>query len=428
MAPMTPPQRRAYQAQPRRLQKARARLQHEQARAQRPLQALPHALGDLDLPEILAAEGQGRLTAITTWLEQICGLRCPPRLGCRSDHDRCRVRGWEKHLPGRLLGAWPTRPWVQPWPRRGPALLARWWQPLADNSPAPRRRWPWTWVGDDSLVTKAGPPLGLVGPWESGPEHRVRRGMDGWRLSGVLGEGTRVIPVDCTGRRPDPEGPGRPGRDQLTWRQVRRDRTWAALQRRRLPWPPPLGVADRGCAGAGVLAPGARHVHGTLGVEGTRTAGFARPDKGRVTGEALLRRADWPWRDDLHQPGVREARLKATSPSDGSVTGILVAQPGRGRDDLRCRVTTLSTPRLIRAWGRRSWIAHPCRTRKPVLAPEACQLQGEDADDGPLVWRLLAGLGLLDTARVLGKGQVTREELVFSLTHHWRFLTSKPLE
>jgi hypothetical protein len=40
MAPMTCPQRRENQAKQRRLRKARDRLQHEQARAQRHLQAL----------------------------------------------------------------------------------------------------------------------------------------------------------------------------------------------------------------------------------------------------------------------------------------------------------------------------------------------------------------------------------------------------
>jgi hypothetical protein len=165
MAPMPHPQRRAYQARPRRLQKARERLPHAHARAQRHLQALPQALGDLDLPELLAAAVQGRLHAIPTWLDTSFGLRCPPRFGCRSSHERCRVRGWEKHLPGRRLGALPTRPWVKPWPRRGPARLARLWPPLEDNSPATRSRWPWTWVGDDRLFNKSGPQLRRVGTW-----------------------------------------------------------------------------------------------------------------------------------------------------------------------------------------------------------------------------------------------------------------------
>jgi hypothetical protein len=44
------------------------------------------------------------------------------------------------------------------------------------------------------------------------------------------------------------------------------------------------------------------------------------------------------------------------------------------------------------------------------------------------VWRLLAGLVRLYAARRLLKGRVTMEEIVFSLKHHWRFLTSKDLE
>jgi hypothetical protein len=62
------------------------------------------------------------------------------------------------------------------------------------------------------------------------------------------------------------------------------------------------------------------------------------------------------------------------------------------------------------------------------LAIEACQVQGDDAYYGHLVWRLLAGLVLLYTARRLFKGRVTMEAIVFSLKHHWRFLTSKELE
>ena len=45
-----------------------------------------------------------------------------------------------------------------------------------------------------------------------------------------------------------------------------------------------------------------------------------------------------------------------------------------------------------------------------------------------MVLRLLAGLALLYTARILCKGHVTMEEIVFSLQHHWRFLNAKNLE
>jgi hypothetical protein len=42
--------------------------------------------------------------------------------------------------------------------------------------------------------------------------------------------------------------------------------------------------------------------------------------------------------------------------------------------------------------------------------------------------RLIASVVLLDTARVLFKGQVTREASGFSFKHHWHFLDAAFLE
>ena len=125
---------------------------------------------------------------------------------------------------------------------------------------------------------------------------------------------------------------------------------------------------------------------------------------------------------------MRYVRLTATSPTFGSVTVVIVDEPGQPRYSLLCQATPLTAPRLIRAWKRRSWIEHSFRTLKHLLATEACQVHEEDAYYGHLVLRLLAGLVLLYTARRLLKGRVTMEEIVFSLKHHWRFLTSKDLE
>lgn len=125
---------------------------------------------------------------------------------------------------------------------------------------------------------------------------------------------------------------------------------------------------------------------------------------------------------------MRYARLTATSPTYGRVTVVVVDPPGRDRYYLLCKETAISSPRLIRAWHRRSWIEHSFRTLKHLLATEACQVQSEDAYYGHLILRLLAGFVLLYTARVVLKGQVTMEEIVFSLKHHWRFLESDMLE
>jgi len=252
--------------------------------------------------------------------------------------------------------------------------------------------------------------------------------MEGWLLLVVGGEGKLVLPVDCTVRRSDPVGPGRPCRDQLTWLHVRWDRTWTAWQRLGLALPAPLVVADSWCGDSTGLAHVARHQRGTAVVGGKRPDVFRLPDGRRVTGQELLTQVDWPWRDSLQRPGRRSVRLTATSPTFGSVTVVLVNEPGQPRDDLLCQAPPLTAPRLIRAWKRRSGSAHSCRTLQPLWATEACQVDEEDAYDGHLVWRLLAGLVLLYTARRLLNGRVTREEIVFSLTHHWRFLTSKDLE
>jgi hypothetical protein len=428
MATMTRAQRRASHTKQRHLRKYRERLQQAQRRAQRYLQALEQALVDLGLPETLTAAVERRLKAQEQLLGKIFGVMFPALFGCRTSYELTQVRVWDKNLPSRLLGALPKQKWVRQLQRRGQDLLIQLWQHVEAKSPATQSRWQWTWVGDDSVFKKSGQQLGLVGTWYSGQEHRVRLGIDGLLLVVVIGDGKLVVPVDFVIRRPDPVGPGRPCRDKLTWLQVMLDRTWAVLQRccRRLP--APLVVADSWFGDSALLAHVQTHQQGTLLVEGKRRYVFALANGRQVTGADLLTRHDWPWRDSLQAQGLRYARLTATSATYGRVTLVLVDKSGEERFYLLCRETTIAAPRLIRAWGRRSWIEHTFRTLKHLLATEACQVQTEDAYYGHLVLRLLAGLVLLYTARFPLKGWVTMEEIVFSLKHHWRFLTSELLE
>ena len=428
MATMTRAQRREYDAKQRRLRKYRERLEQEQQRAQRFLQALEQALLDLGLPETLAAEVEWYLKAQVKLLGKIFGMMLPTLFGCRTAYELTQLRGWDKNLPSRILGALPKQKWLRLLQRRGQALLIRLWQQVEDKSPATRSRWQWTWVGDDSVFKKSGLQLGLVGTWYSGQEHRVRLGIDGLLLVVVIGEGKLVVPVDFVVRRPDPVGPGRPCRDKLTWLQVMLDRTWAVLQHRCRRLPAPLVVADSWFGDSALLTHVQTHQRGTLVVEGKRRYVFVLPDGRRVKGQELVTQPDWPWRDSLQVPGLRYARFTAMSATYGRVTLVLVDKPGEERFYVLCQETTLTAPRLIRAWHRRSWIEHTFRTLKHLLATEACQVQTEDAYYGHLVLRLLAGLVLLYTARFCLKGRVTMEKIVFSLKHHWRFLTSESLE
>ena len=159
-------------------------------------------------------------------------MMCPPLFGCRTNTELCRVRGWDKNLPSRLLGALPKRSWLKRLRRLGLEVLIPLWRHAASRSEATRSRWQWTWVGDDSVFKKYGEQLGLVGTWWSGQEHRVLSGIDGVLLVVVIGDGKLVVPVDFAIRRPDPPGPGAPCRDKLHWMQSMLDGRVAAFRRR----------------------------------------------------------------------------------------------------------------------------------------------------------------------------------------------------
>jgi hypothetical protein len=244
IAPMTRAQRREYHTKQRRLQKYHERLQREQARAQRHLQALEQALVEVGVAKTVVEEVQWRLKAVRKLLGKIFGLMFPTVFSCRTHHELTRVRNWDKNMPSQICGALPKQKWLRQLQHRGQDLLVTLWHYIEAKSPATRSRWQWTWVGDDSVFKKSGQHLGLVGAWYCGQEHRVRLGIDGLLPIVVIGEGKLVIPVDFTVRRPDPVGPGRPCRDKLTWLQVMLDRTWTALPRLGPVLPAPLVVAE----------------------------------------------------------------------------------------------------------------------------------------------------------------------------------------
>jgi hypothetical protein len=167
---------------------------------------------------------------------------------------------------------------------------------------------------------------------------------------------------------------------------------------------------------------------GTFLVEGKSTYTFALPDGRQVKGSDLQQPSEWPWRESPHVPGVRYARLRATSPTYGAVTLIVVSEPREEQFYLMCLDTAISGPRLIRAWKRRHWIEYCFRTLKHLLATGACQVHNEDAYYGHLVLRLMGCLVLFYASRVISKGRLTMEEIIFSLKHYWRFVDSEALE
>jgi DDE superfamily endonuclease len=412
----------------RRRLKAQERLARDRRQAQHAAKALQKALNDLGLPEDLVTEIAGRLRSQQQLLGKIVGIMFPPLFGCRTNFELCRVRGWDKNLPSRLLGALPKRSWIKRLRRLGLEVLGPLWRHAAHASAATRSRWQWTWVGDDSVFKKYGEQLGLVGTWWSGQAHRVLSGIDGVLLVVVIGDGKLVVPVDFAIRRPDPTGPGAPCRDKLHWLQSMLDGRVAAFRRRGVALPPPVVVADSWFSDSKLMRHVATTHQGTFLVEGKSTYTFALPDGHQVKGEDLQQQRDWPWRESPHVPGVRYVRLRATSPTYGAVTIIIVKEPRADQYYMICLETAISAPRLIRAWKRRHWIEHCFRTLKHLLAAGACQVHNEDAYYGHLVLRLMGSFVLLYTSRMVCKGRLTMEEIIFSLKHYWRFVDSEPLE
>ena len=401
-------------ARQRRRRTAQERLERDRRQAQQAAEALQQALDDLGLPTDLVAEIEGRLRSQQHLLGKIVGMMCPPLFGCRTNTELCRVRGWDKNLPSRLLGALPKRSWIKRLRRLGLEVLIPLWRHAASKSAATRSRWQWTWVADDSVFKKYGEQLGLVGTWWSGQEHRVLSGIDGVLLVVVIGDGKLVVPVDFAIRRPDPTGPGAPCRDKLHWVQAMLDGRVAAFRRCGVELPPPMVVADSWFSDSKLMRQVATTHKGILLVEGKSTYVFALADGRQVKGSDLQQSGNWPWRDSPQVPGVRYVRLRATSPTYGAVTIIVVREPREEQFYVMCLDTAISGPRLIRAWKRRHWIEHCFRTLKHLLATGACQVHSEDAYYGHLVLRLMGCLVLFYTSRIICKGRLTMEEIILA--------------
>jgi hypothetical protein len=119
---------------------AQERLERDRFQAQQAAEALEQALQDLGLPDNLVNEIEGRLRAQQQLLGKIFGVMFPTLFGCRTPSELCRVRGREKNLPSRLLGALPKRSWLKRLRRLGVEVLVPLWRYAASKSAATRSR------------------------------------------------------------------------------------------------------------------------------------------------------------------------------------------------------------------------------------------------------------------------------------------------
>jgi hypothetical protein len=124
MSPMKRYAKKQAKARQRRRLQAHARLGRDRRQAQRAAEALHQALTDLGLPANLVVEIEGRLRSQHKLLGKIVGVMFPALFGCRTPSELCRVRGWDKNWPSRLLSALPKRSWLKRLRGLGLAVLA----------------------------------------------------------------------------------------------------------------------------------------------------------------------------------------------------------------------------------------------------------------------------------------------------------------
>ena len=151
MSPIKRYAKKQAKARQRRRLQTHERLERDRRQAQRAVEALHQAIEALGLPANLVAEIEGRLRSQQKLLGKIIGVMFPALFGCRTPSELCRVRGWDKHWPSRLLGALPKRSWLKRLRRLGLEVLEPIWRHVQDTSPATQSRWQWTWVWEDAV-------------------------------------------------------------------------------------------------------------------------------------------------------------------------------------------------------------------------------------------------------------------------------------
>lgn len=428
---MTVPKRyyhKQEKAKRRQLKNCRRELSKKQAEAQKYIQDLERACNEIGLPEEVAKLIACKLKTQRKLLAKIFAMMFPPFFACTNYYELCRVLCWNKNLPTQILGKLPKKKWLELVSELGQDVLELVWKHTQDKSPATQSRWQLTFIVDDSLFKKYRSGLRLVGKFWSGQEKHPTLGIDGLALLVVVGDGKMIIPMDFMIRRPDPRGQGHPCYNKFDLLRIMIARTWPELQARGLHLTSSLMVADSWFGDSTLLDDLLATYHITMIVEGKSAYVFYSPDGTRIKGKDLLTSDDWPWRVSPQVPGTNYVRLFLTSPTFGSVTVTIVDKPGQDRFYLLCPETKISSPRLIRTFGKRFWVEWCFRSLKSLLVIDVCQIHTENNYYGHFFLRLMALTVLTYTARIILKRKVTMEKIINTLKHYWRFVDSELFE
>jgi hypothetical protein len=430
---MTDPQRTYQRRRQRRERKRRLshkeRLGRRRRQAQAYLDALEHSfveqMAEMKLEERLRNKlrRQGRL------LGELFAMMFSTAFGGGSYGRLSSRLGINKNLPGGILTALGKKSWLDKFRQMGRSILAEVLDGVPEKSSSTKSRYQVTLDIDSTVFRKFSEQMRLVGRAYSGQTDSVVLGVDVLLLVAVVGEGKLIVPMDFAIRRPDPDGPGRPCHDKMRWTEILVQSNVEWLLEHQLIEKPPLVAADS-WFGSSHLAGALEELCGAaLLVHGKAEWVFYLDDGRRLKGKELLTEPSFKRKLSPQVPKLPYQRLLATSPSFGRVVLTVVWPEDRKEPAfyLLCRDWMAKSTCLLRAWQRRSWIEWCFRVLKHLLEAGKSGVHTEEAFYGHLALRLMALTLLSYTARRRIRGEVTIEQLLWSIEEHWQCLRPKTL-
>jgi len=236
-------------------------------------------------------------------------------------------------------------------------ILIRYHGPFASSTSRSRYRIPFVW--DITTLLKVGEMLGLADRFYSSMLDRPAHSIEVVLLYAQVGEDYLCLPLDFHLRKPDPKKGGHPCLTAIALAQKMLEDLHHSMRLHFLRLAGHFLVADAWFTDGKSLRR-AEPMDLIPIVQGKVSFVF----DGTVQGQSfhgpiasLLQRRDWKWKRSPQASEVPYIRLNMKSPTFGAVTVTLCDRPGEETPDyLICLVPAVSSPRIIRAYGRRPWV------------------------------------------------------------------------
>jgi hypothetical protein len=397
------------------------------------LNAILTAREDLEIGKDLQQFANRHWSLPAQPLHALDALILGPATPAHSPSDLAVGLDWGKNRFGPVLGTPAPDAWLRllrrPMRRKLRQILLRYHGPAV--SAATRSRYRITLVWDITTLLKAGEMLGFAGLFYSGMLKRTAQSIEVVLLYAMIGEDRLCLPMDFRLRRPDPEGPGHPCKTALDLAFEMLETLVRSLKAHGLHLDGHFLVADAWFTDGKRLS-----LAQSLGLIPIVKGKCSFLFKGSVQTEdfegaiaKLLARSSWTWKRSPQAPDVPYVRLQMTHATFGEVVVTLCCWPGDDEPGyLICLARDVSSPRIIRAYGRRPWVEACFEVCKATLQIERFKFRSPGGIYGFIALRFLS-FALFDYAgRHVMKGKLSAGQIIRTLRYHGTLWLKQLLE